>query len=487
MRRVLSFVALLLVGVLAFPSVAKLDDSPFSTRAIIAYRNALTDLGKFGAPRYTTALLPTCATGNTGGIAFDTTTGTLKVCGGSSWAGMGVNFGGASGGTATRVLFTDGSGNLADDADLTFSTDTLTATKIAATTLTGDATFNSTTAAIFGANTIGVLAQNTTHTPDTLVFYTGTTSNALHIKEFGDAAHDGRNCEAGTSASADPALCIHSRNQTTTEWLQFKNDGNGRIKVGTGSVLIDSPLVWNDVNNVLSTNAQIQLGGSAGAGNEHTMLYSSVQTPDNMVLGLGATGKALHIMERADISSDLNNCGAGTSAQTAPTLCLHSADTVTTEWLEFNVQTDGLARIVANQGFTLQGAVTKTLTDNTIATFVRISCASGDAAAGIVDYVTFAEDGTTESQIEKGTLQFVCLNLAGTESAPTPTKQGTALYHETSAGTADMTSTFAADTATPTNGIDLRVTVDTGIGSPTAVEIRYQVQITSGTATVTPQ
>lgn len=63
------------------------------------------------------------------------TTLVQSTCGGGS--GGGITFGQASGGTATRVLFTGATGLLADDADLTFSTDTLTATKIGSTTFTG--------------------------------------------------------------------------------------------------------------------------------------------------------------------------------------------------------------------------------------------------------------------------------------------------------------------------------------------------------------
>jgi hypothetical protein len=141
---------------------------------------------------------------------------------------------------------------------------------------------------------------------------------------------------------------------------------------------------------------------------------------------------------------------------------------------------------VIHVGTGVEGATTKTLTDNTIASFMRVACASGDGAAGTVDFTAYAENGTTESQSMTGTVQFSCLNPAGTEVCPTPTVQGTPLHNETTGGTADLTVAWACDTS-PTNAVDLRVTVDTGIATPTAVELRYRMNVVSGSPTLTAQ
>lgn len=133
----------------------------------------------------------------------------------------------------------------------------------------------------------------------------------------------------------------------------------------------------------------------------------------------------------------------------------------------------------------LQDVNVKTLAgDNSITSFVTISCASGDMVGGEVEYVVYAENGTTEAQAEAGTLQFNCINLTGTEVVVTPTERGTPLYAETTGGTADMTTTWAAIDG-GTNAMTLRVTADTGMASNTLMEIRYRVHINSGTATVT--
>src|SRR3989338_4012150 len=59
--------------------------------------------------------------------------------------------------TSGRIVFASANGQLADDADLTFSTDTLTVTKIAAFTLTGQLTGNDQTISdlnVLGVNTL---------------------------------------------------------------------------------------------------------------------------------------------------------------------------------------------------------------------------------------------------------------------------------------------------------------------------------------------
>jgi hypothetical protein len=91
MWRRLAYAALGMAGAFAAMSfvTVKADDPFFGTQAIIAYRTALTDIGNFGAPRYTTALLPACGTTNKGAVNFDTTVGAMKVCDGSSYVTVG--------------------------------------------------------------------------------------------------------------------------------------------------------------------------------------------------------------------------------------------------------------------------------------------------------------------------------------------------------------------------------------------------------------
>jgi hypothetical protein len=104
-------------------------------KAIVELSQALTAGSLFGAPRYATVLLPPCTTSQKGATAFDTTANALVVCDGSVWAspggGGGVTIGttALTSGTSGRVIF-DNAGVVGEDADLTFSGDTLTATQI---------------------------------------------------------------------------------------------------------------------------------------------------------------------------------------------------------------------------------------------------------------------------------------------------------------------------------------------------------------------
>lgn len=130
-------------------------------------------------------------------------------------------------------------------------------------------------------------------------------------------------------------------------------------------------------------------------------------------------------------------------------------------------------------GKSLQGVGTQTLADNVAEDFVEIGCPAGDGSGGTIEYVAYAENGTTEAQSEAGTIQFNCLNLAGTEVCPTPTEIGTPLHNETTGGTADLTTTWNC-TVGLASVMRIGVAVNNGLASPTLVEIRYRVNVNSG-------
>lgn len=184
----------------------------FSTRALREFHNALTPVSRFGVPRYTTALLPTCGATNIGALAFDTTLGVLKSCNGTIYQTVNVgtatavtpgtttvtgcqnrllygdntsllNCEAAAGYvastdtatlgnlvvstaltntalTATRVPFAGTAGLFVDDSDMTFATDTLTVTNTIATT-TAKVTALNLTAATMTAETTGFLKSAT--------------------------------------------------------------------------------------------------------------------------------------------------------------------------------------------------------------------------------------------------------------------------------------------------------------------------------------
>ncbi len=76
------------------------------------------------------------------------------------------------------------------------------------------------------------LRHSTVQTVDNLVLGVGVEGNALIMCQQADVGFDFAHADA-----TDPTLFIHSRNQSTTEWISFKHDGtNGLIDVGTGTI-----------------------------------------------------------------------------------------------------------------------------------------------------------------------------------------------------------------------------------------------------------
>lgn len=67
-------------------------------------------------------------------------------------------------------------------------------------------------------------------------------------------------------------------------------------------------------------------------------------TPDVPAFITDNVSMSLHVVQRGDEGLDMQNCSAGTSAATNPTLCIHSADGAsTTKWIDFkHDQTNGV-------------------------------------------------------------------------------------------------------------------------------------------------
>jgi hypothetical protein len=109
-----------------------------------------------------------------------------------------------------------------------------------ANTLNSSASMNFQTGAslIFNNNTNGgIMRFNTVQTPDTPGIETGTLSNCYNMFEIGDTASDMGNGAAGTSASTDPCINIHSAvaDQTQYNTLAVWGHAGGAIKTLTES------------------------------------------------------------------------------------------------------------------------------------------------------------------------------------------------------------------------------------------------------------
>jgi hypothetical protein len=137
---------------------------------------------------------------------------------------------------------------------------------------------------------------------------------------------------------------------------------------------------------------------------------------------------------------------------------------------------------IANDG-ALQGGITKTLTDNTIATFAILNLGNDTGGGGTIHYCVYAQDATTAG-LECGSIDFAGVDVttgAGGEVCTNPVKIGTPIQ---ALSGSTLAVTFAATTGTDL--CNLRVTADTNIATPVTLNIRYTIMSQSGNL-ITPQ
>lgn len=344
-------------------------------------------------------------------------------------AGM-VSVGGSiTGGTSTRVLF-DNAGAIGEDADFVFSVDTLTVTKIGATTFTGA---NVAT----GINTFG------------------TAADAINAIEFNETA--GQIMWEGAAADTAEARLTHTVNagfdtlttipatgaSQTVAVLENAQAFTG-VKTFSGGLTMGAGIDFALGGNV-STN-----GGLSG---------NTVLTPDGPELYTGSNSNSWHVVERGDAAFDFANGQCGTSACTDPTLIIHSNAQDATNY----------------RGYTFYGSAgkaIKTLTETTATSLVRIPVAASAGTGGVLSFTVFAADAT-DQQTLVGMLYFSAVNKAGTETCATPTVAGTAL-NSVSSGT--LVCTYACDTS-PSNAVDIQLNCTSSL-TQTTLEAYYKVDLT---------
>jgi hypothetical protein len=95
--------------------------------------------------------------------------------------------------------------------------------------------------------TSGAIILRTSQTPDSPMWETGTLSNCVNMIETADSASDFNNGAAGTSASTDPCINIHSAVADTTQYktLAAWGQAGGSIKTltaGAATALVRIPI-----------------------------------------------------------------------------------------------------------------------------------------------------------------------------------------------------------------------------------------------------
>lgn len=127
----------------------------------------------------------------------------------------------------------------------------------------------------------------------------------------------------------------------------------------------------------------------------------------------------------------------------------------------------------------LNAGAEKTLTESSATSFVQIAVASGAHVGGVIHYTIIAND-STDYQTRAGTVAFSAVNKAGTETGAVGTADETVAV-----STGTLTNTFTVDTS-PTNGILIQANAESSL-TQTTLAIRYWVEITGPSVTITPQ
>lgn len=221
----------------------------------------------------------------------------------------------------------------------------------------GDDRFIYNSATTYGA----IQPRNTAQTVDTQAILFGDTSKYLLCCEYADRSFD-----FAHAAQTNPTIFLHSANQSTTEWISLAHDqtdgvistGAGNIKLlpATGSITqigdagsTSRGLNTNDdlfVSGELEIDGTVYLDGLTQVAGSQTLkllddsktaygnsldtqlLFNTDQTVNTFIVGVDGTSRSVIICDSADKTYDFNH-----TAQSNPTLIIHSANQSTSQWI----------------------------------------------------------------------------------------------------------------------------------------------------------
>lgn len=357
--------------------------------------------------------------------------------------------------TATRVPFVGANGELTDDSDLTFATDTLTATKIVGSTSITDTGLSS--GRVTFAGTGGLLSDDSD-----LTFATDTLTSTKVIASTNIQIANGLVGTPGLFFQNSVTTGLYSRAGTA---LDFTSGGTYIAEVFSEGVAVSSGLAFEWNSGGVGTAADLILTREAAAvlqtGKDvnGTAVAQTIKGPDG-ITGSNVTGGALTLA-----GGRATGIGAGGNVvmQTSPAV----ASGTTAQVLETR------KLVVAKQ---------LTLVDNTATTFLVQTLGNDTGGGGVIHYCIYAADATTAG-IECGNVDFAGVDVtsgAGGEVCATPGKHGTPLQ---ALSGSTLATTFAATTGTDL--CNIRVTADTNIATPLELWIKYSVE--SSGRTLTPQ
>lgn len=327
----------------------------------------------------------------------------------------------------------------------------------------------------------GNLAINGPQTPDTYELLTDPLANSILICETADADFDHAHAIA-----TDPTLFIHSRNQSTTQWLGLKHNGTDSvIATGTGGVVID--IGGAGANRVYVTTSELR------ANNLLTLGFSSAADPQTAVNDAFFTREAAATIQMgADVNgaavpqtfkshdgitgTDIAGAnftlaaGRGTGAGASGDLILQAAPALAT---------GTTAQTLSSRVYVVGKA--KALTESSATSFVTIGVASGGMVGGTLTYAIRGSDGTDHT-CRAGVLPFAIVNKADAEVGTVGTV-GTATEVVAVTGGATLTNTFTITTGS--NAMSLQANAACSL-TQTTLEISYQLHLNGPVTSVTP-
>lgn len=319
----------------------------FNTRGTQSYRNALTANNEFGAPRFATTALPTCAV-NLGGLAWDTTASAFKVCDASTWAevGGGIAVGDDNDWTGTQTfldnkwIMKDGA---APTATMVFLLDDITAGQQSIITVP-DADF--TLPIISQTLTFsGPSAARTITLPDASFTLAGlsianvftaanTFGSAADAANSWVSASNGITFEGATANDFELFLTVADP-AASDKTITFPNI-TGDVVLTAGTQSIAGNKTWTGAQFV-NGGWVLESGDTASIGSSSTthagFAWNVTQTPDTVVFLVGSLSNAFSFFERTDFAFDMNNGPCATSACTDPSWIVHSHNQSTAQWL----------------------------------------------------------------------------------------------------------------------------------------------------------
>jgi len=154
-----------------------------------------------------------------------------------------------------------------------------------------------------------IMSANTNQTVESMMIFTGATNNHIIVAEWADQAFDFEHTQ-----QTHPTWYIHSANQSTTEWIGFWYDGNGKIGVGAGALEIDPSLICTK-RLIQKQGSDVASAADITLGEGNYFDITGTTQIDTMVATNWAPGSVVHLQFDANVTVKHATAGGGAQFQ----------------------------------------------------------------------------------------------------------------------------------------------------------------------------